>query len=98
MRPSPALDAQILKSVQKQAHYLNKGFSICWMRFGSAFIIGLLRLAGDFADIGLNYYLVLRKAWQADLPGTHAHEQPSQCRRGVHTGCWGRRTGNVQGE
>jgi hypothetical protein len=39
------------------------------MRFGSAFIIGLLPLVGDFADISLNYYLVLRKAWQADLPG-----------------------------
>jgi len=39
------------------------------MRFGWAFIIGLLPLVGDFADIGLNHYLVLRKARQADLPG-----------------------------
>ena len=39
------------------------------MRFGWAFIIGLLPLVGDFADVGLNYYLVLRKARQADLPG-----------------------------
>jgi hypothetical protein len=31
------------------------------MRFGWDFIISLLPLAGDFADIGLNYYLVLRK-------------------------------------
>lgn len=70
--PPPGLsarDAQILKSVQKRAHYLDKGFSICGMRFGWAFIIGLLPLVGDFADIGLNYYLVLRKARQADLPG-----------------------------
>jgi hypothetical protein len=70
--PPPGLsarDVQILKSVQKRAHYLDKGFSICGMRFGWAFIIGLLPLVGDFADIGLNYYLVLRKARQADLPG-----------------------------
>jgi len=39
------------------------------MRFGWAFITGLLPLVGDFADIGLNYYLFLRKARQADLPG-----------------------------
>jgi len=70
--PSPGLSArnvQTLKSVQKRAQYLDKGFSICGMLFGWAFIIGLLPLVGDFADIGLNYYLVLRKARQADLPG-----------------------------
>jgi hypothetical protein len=32
------------------------------MRFGWAFMIGLLPLVGDFADISLNYFLVLRKA------------------------------------
>jgi hypothetical protein len=61
-RTSLARDTRILKSVQKRAHDLDKGFSICGMRFGWAFIIGFLPLVGDFADIPLNYFLVLRKA------------------------------------
>ncbi|KAF7319403.1 hypothetical protein HMN09_00278300 [Mycena chlorophos] len=63
-----ARDAKILKSVQRRAHYLDKGFSICGMRFGWTFIIGVIPGAGDVADVGLNYLLVVRKARQADLP------------------------------
>lgn len=61
-------DAKILKSVQRRAHYLDKGFSICGLRFGWAFIIGIIPGAGDVADVTLNYFLVVRKARQAELP------------------------------
>ncbi|KAG1729846.1 uncharacterized protein EDB91DRAFT_1059800 [Suillus paluster] len=63
-----ARDAKILKSVQRRAHYLDKGFSICGLRFGWTFIIGMIPGAGDVADVALNYYLVVRKARQAELP------------------------------
>jgi hypothetical protein len=63
-----ARDAKILKSVQRRAHYLDKGFSICGARFGWTFIIGIIPVAGDVADIGLNYLLVIRKARQAEIP------------------------------
>jgi hypothetical protein len=33
-------DAAILLSVKRRAHYLDKGFSICGIRFGWSFIIG----------------------------------------------------------
>lgn len=61
-------DAKILKSVQRRAHYLDKGFSICGLRFGWTFIIGIIPGAGDVADVTLNYLLVVRKARQAELP------------------------------
>jgi len=61
-------DAKILKSVQRRAHYLDKGFSLCGMRFGWTFFIGLIPGAGDVADASLNYLLVVRKARQADIP------------------------------
>ncbi|KAL0573236.1 hypothetical protein V5O48_008724 [Marasmius crinis-equi] len=61
-------DTKILKSVQKRAHYLDKGFSICGFRFGWTFIIGIIPGAGDVADATLNYVLVVRKARKADLP------------------------------
>ncbi|KAH7921712.1 hypothetical protein BV22DRAFT_1038312 [Leucogyrophana mollusca] len=64
-----ARDAKILKSVQRRAHYLDKGFTICGFRFGWTFIIGIIPAAGDVADVGLNYFLVVRKARQAELPG-----------------------------
>ncbi|KAG2153989.1 hypothetical protein DEU56DRAFT_772204 [Suillus clintonianus] len=64
-----ARDAKILKSVQRRAHYLDKGFSICGLRFGWTFIIGIIPGAGDVADVTLNYFLVVRKARQAELPG-----------------------------
>ena len=35
-------DAKILKSVQRRAHYLDKGFSLCGFRFGWTFVIGML--------------------------------------------------------
>jgi len=63
-----ARDAKILKSVQRRAHYLDKGFSICGFRFGWTFIIGIVPAAGNVADATLNYYLVIRKARQAELP------------------------------
>ncbi|KAI0346060.1 hypothetical protein BDW22DRAFT_1352048 [Trametopsis cervina] len=63
-----ARDAKILKSVKRRAHYLDKGFSICGMRFGWTFVIGIIPGVGDVADAGLNYILVVRKARQAELP------------------------------
>ncbi|KAH9945442.1 uncharacterized protein BXZ73DRAFT_96431 [Epithele typhae] len=61
-------DAKILRSVQRRAHYLDKGFNICGMRFGWTFIIGIIPGAGDIADASLNYFLVVRKARQAEIP------------------------------
>ncbi|KAI8980160.1 hypothetical protein BD414DRAFT_493831 [Trametes punicea] len=61
-------DAKILKSVQRRAHYLDKGFSLCGLRFGWTFIIGIIPGAGDVADATLNYLLVVRKAKQAEIP------------------------------
>ncbi|CAE7215065.1 unnamed protein product [Rhizoctonia solani] len=61
-------DAAILKKVKKRAHYLDKGFSICGIRFGWTFIIGIIPGAGDVADAALNYFLVVRKARQAEIP------------------------------
>lgn len=61
-------DAKILKSIQRRAHYLDKGFSLLGMRFGWTFIIGIIPGAGDIADASLNYLLVVRKARQADIP------------------------------
>ncbi|KAH8100769.1 hypothetical protein BXZ70DRAFT_935743 [Cristinia sonorae] len=63
-----ARDAKILKAVKKRAHYLDKGFNMCGMRFGWTFIIGIIPGAGDVADAVLNYLLVVRKARQAELP------------------------------
>jgi len=62
-------DERILRSVKRRAHHLDKGFSLCGMRFGWAFIIGLVPGLGDVGDILLGYYLVFRKCRQADLPG-----------------------------
>ncbi|KAJ6608676.1 hypothetical protein B0H10DRAFT_2066939 [Mycena sp. CBHHK59/15] len=61
-------DAKILKSIQRRAHYLDKGFSLCGMRFGWTLIVGIIPAAGDVADVLLNYGLVVRKARKADLP------------------------------
>ncbi|TFK35592.1 hypothetical protein BDQ12DRAFT_706626 [Crucibulum laeve] len=61
-------DAAILKSVKRRAHYLDKGFSLCGLRFGWTFFIGLIPVVGDITDASLNYFLVVRKARQADLP------------------------------
>jgi len=64
-----ARDEKILKAVKRRAYHLDRGFSIGGMRFGWAFIIGIIPGAGDVADIALNYYLVVSKAREADLPG-----------------------------
>ncbi|TEB34625.1 hypothetical protein FA13DRAFT_1570860, partial [Coprinellus micaceus] len=63
-----ARDAAILHSVKRRAHYLDKGFHICGMRFGWTFFISLIPIVGDITDASLNYFLVVRKARQADLP------------------------------
>ncbi|KAG9095372.1 hypothetical protein FRC06_009858 [Ceratobasidium sp. 370] len=62
-------DAAILRKVKSRAHYLDKGFSVCGMRFGWTFVIGIIPMAGDIADASLNYFLVVRKARQAEIPG-----------------------------
>ncbi|EJD38999.1 hypothetical protein AURDEDRAFT_153993 [Auricularia subglabra TFB-10046 SS5] len=62
-------DEKILKSVKRRAHYLDKGFSLCGFRFGWTFIIGFIPVVGDVTDAALNYYLVVRKAKQAEIPG-----------------------------
>ncbi|GJJ13614.1 hypothetical protein Clacol_007870 [Clathrus columnatus] len=61
-------DAKILKKIQSRAHYLDKGFTICGMRFGWTFLIGLVPFAGDVTDALLNYHLVVKKARQAEIP------------------------------
>ena len=63
-----ARDAAILRSVMKRAHYLDKGFSLCGIRFGWTFVIGLVPVAGDVTNALINYVLVVRKARKADLP------------------------------
>ena len=61
-------DAAILLSVKKRAHYLDKGFSLCGLRFGWTFLISLIPIVGDVTDAVLNYTLVVRKARKADIP------------------------------
>jgi len=63
-----ARDAKVLRKVKSRAHRLDKGFKICGMRFGWTAVIGIVPVIGDFADIGVNYLLVVRKARQADIP------------------------------
>lgn len=62
-------DIAVLKKVKKRAHYLDKGFSICGFHFGWTFIIGFIPVVGDVTDAALNYFLVVRKAKQAEIPG-----------------------------
>jgi hypothetical protein len=61
-------DARILKSVQKRAYHLDKGFHVCGFRFGWTFFIGIIPVVGDVTNLTLNQYLVVRKAKQADIP------------------------------
>ncbi|KAG6816892.1 hypothetical protein H0H87_002013 [Tephrocybe sp. NHM501043] len=61
-------DTKILKSVRKRSHYLDKGFNLCGLHFGWTFLIGLIPVVGDLTNASLNYYLVVRKARQAELP------------------------------
>ncbi|KAI0036973.1 hypothetical protein K488DRAFT_75557 [Vararia minispora EC-137] len=61
-------DLKILRSVNRRAHYLDKGFNLCGLRFGWTFLIGIIPGAGDAADAALGYFLVIRKARQAGIP------------------------------
>jgi len=61
-------DAKILMKVKKRAHYLDKGFTLCGMRFGWTFWIGLIPFAGDIADASLNYLLIVRPSQRAEIP------------------------------
>ncbi|KAA1467092.1 hypothetical protein DENSPDRAFT_750282, partial [Dentipellis sp. KUC8613] len=61
-------EEKILRSVKRRAHYLDKGFNLCGLRFGWTFVIGIIPGAGDAADAALGYLLVIRKAKKADLP------------------------------
>ena len=55
--------------MKRRAHYLDKGFHLCGMRFGWTFFISLIPVVGDITDASLNYFLVVRVARKADLPG-----------------------------
>jgi len=61
-------DAAVLRSVKRRAHYLDKGFNLCGLRFGWSFIIGIIPGVGDAADAILGYVLVIRKARRAEIP------------------------------
>jgi len=61
-------DAKILQKIKWRAHYLDKGFRVCGMRFGWTFVIGLIPIVGDVADASINYVFVVRKAKQAEIP------------------------------
>jgi hypothetical protein len=61
-------DALILQSVNKRAHYLDKGLSLGGFRVGWSFFVGAIPGAGDVVNAGLNYVLVIRKARQAEIP------------------------------
>lgn len=59
----------MLRKIQRRAHYLDKGFYVCGIRFGWTFLIGLIPGAGDIVDATLNYTLVLRPSkHDLDLP------------------------------
>ena len=63
--PPPGLtkqQAKTLKKVARRAHYLDKGFRICGLRFGWTFILGLIPFVGDLTDALLNYNLVVKPA------------------------------------
>jgi len=61
-------DADILKKVKTRAHYLDKGFNLCGLRFGYTGIIGLIPFVGDATDCALNYLLVVKPSRKADIP------------------------------
>lgn len=52
--------AKLLKKIKKRAHYLDKGFSICGLRFGWTFFIGIVPGLGDLVNALLNHTLVVR--------------------------------------
>ncbi|KAF9647897.1 hypothetical protein BDM02DRAFT_3116385 [Thelephora ganbajun] len=61
-------DARILKSVKKRAHRLDAGLNICGFRVGLTFFVGVIPGAGDALNAVLGYWLIVRKAQQADIP------------------------------
>jgi len=61
-------DARVLKSVKKHSHRLDAGLSLCGFRVGWTFVVGLIPGVGDALNGFLGYYLIVRKAKQADIP------------------------------
>ncbi|WFC93999.1 hypothetical protein MBRA1_000626 [Malassezia brasiliensis] len=59
-------EAKILRKVRSRAHYLDKGFNLCGLRFGWTFIIGLIPVVGDLTNGLLNHKLVVKKAQQVE--------------------------------
>lgn len=53
-------EAKLLQKIKKRAHYLDKGFYVCGLRFGWTFFIGLVPGLGDLTDALLNYTLVVK--------------------------------------
>ena len=51
--------AKLLKKIKKRAHYLDKGFSLCGLRFGWTFFIGIVPGLGDVVNAALNHTLVV---------------------------------------
>ncbi|KAJ9478756.1 putative membrane protein [Pseudozyma hubeiensis] len=51
--------AKLLKKIKKRAHYLDKGFHLCGMRFGWTFFIGIVPGLGDLVNAILNHTLVV---------------------------------------
>ena len=62
--------AKLLKKIKKRAHYLDKGFHVCGLRFGWTFFIGIVPGLGDIVNAILNHTLVVRpvKNELDDLP------------------------------
>ncbi|CDR99856.1 uncharacterized protein SPSC_01751 [Sporisorium scitamineum] len=51
--------AKLLKKIKKRAHYLDKGFHLCGLRFGWTFFIGIVPGLGDVVNAILNHTLVV---------------------------------------
>ncbi|KAL4401390.1 hypothetical protein ACI68E_001029 [Malassezia pachydermatis] len=59
-------EEKILRKIKRRAHYLDKGFRVCGLRFGWTFLIGLIPFVGDAVDALLSYNLIVKKAKQID--------------------------------
>lgn len=55
-----------MRKIKRRAHYLDKGFRVCGLRFGWTFLIGLIPFVGDAVDALLSYNLIVKKAKQID--------------------------------
>ena len=51
--------AKLLKKIKKRAHYLDKGFHVCGLRFGWTFFIGIVPGLGDIVNAVLDHTLVV---------------------------------------